>query len=272
MTAKPLRDNRMVRKLNITLFRSSQLIEQVSLWKFCWSAVRPPCSAKVPRSMAEDDLTIKSHLAPDGTLSVRPLATWNGVPHPYVIPKSKLAKRTVGLAKVNHDLATVHEALAAAMKQTDPLLVRALWFLAATTYARCFIEGQGRHFKLEERDHLKSIDLTLRKHHEFVMHTRHNNLAHAGVSPLEGIGVHVVLDASPNRSGAVATVIMQRTRSAPPNPELETFDRLAVELLKLVQPLLVDSAKRLQAEMKGIDAETLYANAIFPDAATQPVA
>lgn len=219
----------------------------------------------IASQMDEINLTVTSKLAPDGTRLVRPVASWNGVTHPYVVPKTKLAKRTAGLAKVNQDLLAVREALGAAIKQTDPLLIRSLWFLAATTYARCFIEGNGRHFKLEERDHLKSLDSALRKQHDFVMHTRHNHLAHAGLSSLEGIAVQVVLDASSDRLGAIAVAIVQRSRSAPHLPELETFDRLAAEMLKLVQPLLSDSSKRLQAEMRGIAPEVLYANAIFPD-------
>jgi hypothetical protein len=220
--------------------------------------------------MTDIELNIKSHVSAEGALLVRPMATWNGVAHPFVLPTSKLAKRTGGLAKVNGDLVSVREALGAAVKHTDPMLIRALWFLAATTYARCFVEGDGRGFKLEERDHLKSLDVDLRKHHEFVMHTRHNHLAHAGVSPLEGISVQVVLDASPQRSGAIGVGIMQRVRSVPPMHELEIFDRLAAEMIKLTQSLLQASTKRLQAEMKSMDPETLYANAIFPDAIEQP--
>lgn len=198
----------------------------------------------------------------DGSSSIRPFARWSGSTYPVYVPKSPLAKRLAGIAKVCSDLSSAREALLSAQKQGDALTRNALWFLAATTYARCFLEGAGRRFKLEERDHLKQLEPALRKFHEYVMHIRHNLLAHAGVSRHEGAIVQVVLDPSPEHRGVVTVMVMQEWRPEPPTHEIEEFLRLISVLLQETQPLLLKAVALVKEEANGMSNDFLYANAV----------
>ncbi len=66
----------------------------------------------------------------------------------------------------------------------DSDLYKSLYISAVVTYGKCFVQAKGRKVKLEIAD-IFSDDETMKKLHLDIMESRHQYIAHAGVTKFE---------------------------------------------------------------------------------------
>jgi hypothetical protein len=213
--------------------------------------------------MANISAFVEQINTPDGKSYIHVFPVVDGKPYPYFVPKSGLARRVAGLASVHDGIKRVRAYLKA-MEPGFELANEALYHHAIATYARCFLPGDARAFKLEERDHLKGLSEADRLFHDALMHTRHNYVAHAGKTKLEKTIVQIILTPEEDGRRVYGTFPPTWRRVGPSAADVERFVRLAEAVEQVVIALHKESMQRLWQEIDQTPIDEIYRRAIFP--------
>jgi hypothetical protein len=218
--------------------------------------------------MAENHVRPMNIAAPTEPEDVRWVYIRNGEALPFALVDSPVARRINGLVLIRKDLqfsASALETLIAQPKKAEMLIVRqSLWYAAIVTYAKCFVDADGRGMRLQSRSVFKSDAEKLTKIHEWMMGLRHSYIAHAGQNDEEEVHTWIALAADTSKKAFVANYHNMELSLSIPDHAAEEYLRTIRFVLQHIEALLDKAYPALMREVEARSLEEWYAKATFP--------
>lgn len=189
-----------------------------------------------------------------------------GVPCPYVILNSKLAKRYSSLLQILKDLELAIQAVGALLhapkdKNVD-ILKHGLLHLTVNSYAKCFTSTNGR-IKLDARKYINSDNLEKLEMHEMILNLRRKYISHADTTEYDQLEIVLALD--PNKK-EIANIVSYVVYATEANDYLHgKFRELFIHIHTQVKKEADKCYAALRREVEDTSIEYWYNNALYPN-------
>ncbi len=188
-----------------------------------------------------------------------------GVPCPYVILNSKLAKRYSSLRQILKDLEIAIEATRALLNAPKDknvnILKHGLLHLSVNSYAKCFTSTTGR-IRLDVRKYIEKGDSDRLEMHEMIMHLRHKYISHADNTEYDQLEVVLALDP---KKKEIANIVSVAAYAIEANNYLhEKFIGLFIHIHIQIKKEADKCYVALRAEVENTPIEHWYENATYP--------